>query len=490
MLNLGIESKVNIFGYAAKKLKFYSKISKILKNIFRNITQNKKSTQMQKILSEITLDHTFDDIIKIFKKNGLVLETVAKQALCEKLRPYIGPYPGTKFEGGFAFFISTSSRDNRGVYRKPLEGYKHLPFKITEIYDDPTHTRDWYNYGLGEQEDCIQKFALDTDPKVLENHLLNYMNHQAAFFEKYTSITPKDDCEIKLEKIRKFVVERFIEFRNIITGELQSCEIFNELFLLFGNQMDVIRDYLGFETISDFHSYMYLLPTTRKCIVNLLLDRYLPGGLEQIVSENIGNGPITSDLLDSRTRDLLVLIKIAMRRKIPFLILAYTSKYLIFNYKIISHEFGNTFTKVPENEWICISPKYVLKHLLVNSCGPIRARKCDVAEGQDHTDFFYAVAELKRNAEDKWLIFENGLPDFLDDNKKCLTLQKMLEIGFVEKTGDRYILTESGKDQSKKDDISFHRYDYDSNEEAVEPEWNDSPEELEEYRKMIDSLRE
>lgn len=177
--------------------------------------------KQQNILSKITLDHTAGDIFQIFEDEGLAVTEKQGDKFFEQLRFFIGPYPGEDFEAGFAFFIATSAHDNNGVYREPLEGYKHLPFRCDEVFDDGCRCLDWYNFGIGEQEDCLQEFSLAADEKELSEHLRQYFEEQVKQLAEHETRGKKGYRE-KLDKTLEFIMERFVEFRSLVLSMIDD----------------------------------------------------------------------------------------------------------------------------------------------------------------------------------------------------------------------------------------------------------------------------
>ena len=169
------------------------------------------------VLKKITLDHTFDAILKILKlpKNKSEETKRIIEHYRKLTRPYLGPHPytDTDFAGGFGFYIVTSSHNNRGEPVKECEGYPHLPYKIDEIIHDQCRNLDWYNFGISEY--FLDKITLDTPINKINCDLEAFLMKTTKEYKSY-GLPLLDNYKQKLDETQEFIIKRISEYRDLI----------------------------------------------------------------------------------------------------------------------------------------------------------------------------------------------------------------------------------------------------------------------------------
>jgi hypothetical protein len=206
-----------------------------------------------------------------------------------------------------------------------------------------------------------------------------------------------------IRKNEKDIVNKDKELR-LVNKIMSSTSSASRLNIVFGSQVNEIQSFFSFASLDGLCDYIYNREMTEvKCIIEILKDWKFVDEIAKLIFNPDAFAP-TKNLDDTIFQNQL---EVRIRRKIPELILSETSDLLIFRHNSLSTAFGNLFIKVrPEHSWSYIPVHFLDRSRLTRDGGLIRARICDVKEGQSYTDRFYSIDRLRKGAQAQWEKFD------------------------------------------------------------------------------------
>ncbi len=171
-----------------------------------------------------------------------------------------------------------------------------------------------------------------------------------------------------------------------------------------GSHANEIQSFFAFDSLDGLCDYIYNREITEvKYIVEILKDWKFVDEIANLTMNPEAFTP-TKNLDDTIFQNSL---KTRIRRKIPELILSETSELLIFRHNTLLAVFGTAFIKVrPEHSWSYVPVHFLDRTRLTIDGGLVRARICDVKNGQSYEDRFYSIERLRQGALEQWRKFD------------------------------------------------------------------------------------